>query len=401
MITLIVYSAILLLISHISSNQNIFSPATITSALWLACFTLFYYLDHNLYPITQKFILNIVVWITAIWISSLSAQSFQFKNKSKIETSDFIRDLLLLISTICFPFLFVWVNDALAVGESNNWAQNLRLAAIGKSKLGDEIYGGLSIILWQISYITELVHFNKKKLWRVLLPAIYVLSFSFFTMSKTGFLMFFSATVTVLFIKNRISTTKILAGIIIFIIGTFLLQSIRENINFEDADSQTNFITLYILSPISAFETITPCSSEHFGENVFKTIFAIKYKLGLSNIEPIDPILNFVQIPISTNTYTIMYPFYKDFGTWGVLIFGLILGSFWGYLFQKAVKGNTYCTIIFAYVSHMILMQFAGDFTFTNLTGLIKFMIISALLFLPTKKHNNQPQSENPTIDAL
>ncbi len=388
MFFLIIYTSVLLIISHIVSKQNIFSPATLTSALWLVCITLFYTLNHNLYPITQKFTQNITIWITTIWISSLSIQSFKFNKKTNLDASEFIRDIFLLISTICFPFLFFWVQDALAVGETNNWAQNLRLAAIGKSELGDDIYGGLSIIIWQITYTVELIHFNKKKFWRTILPAIYILSFSFFTMSKTGFLTFFSATVTILFLKNRISTTKICAGIFVFIIGLLILQSIRENTNFESSSSQTRFISLYLLSPISAFETLTPSSSVHPGENVFRIIFAIKYKLGLSNIEPIEPILEFVKVPMYTNTYTIMYPFYKDFGTSGVLVFGLILGTFWGYLFKKSIVGNTYCTIIFAYISHMILMQFAGDFTFTNLTGLIKFMLIAALLFLPTKKLN-------------
>ena len=296
-----------------------------------------------------------------------------------------VRNIFLLISTVCYPFLFVWVKQALAVGEYDNWALNLRMAAIGKSALGEEIYGGLNIILWQITYTVELIYFTPKKWWRTTLAAIFVLSFGFFTMSKTIFFSFIFMTLCILLFNKKIHIRHIAIGIVLLLAVMVALQSIRHKDSVSSEDQKEDFLVLYALSSMSAFDTLEPCSSEHWGENVFRIYYAVTYKLGLSDIEPIDPILKFIYKPIATNTYTGMYPFYKDFGKTGIAIFGLILGIFYGFLFRKAQKGSKYYLIIYAYVSNMILMQYTGDVVFTGLASLVKYMILTALLFIPDK----------------
>ena len=163
------------------------------------------------------------------------------------------------------------------------------------------------------------------------------------------------------------------------------LQSIRHRNSVDTDDKKEDFLVLYALSSMSAFDTLKPGSAEHWGENVFRIYYAVTYKLGLSDIEPIDPILKFIYKPIATNTYTGMYPFYKDFGKAGVGIFGIVLGIFYGFLFRKAQKGSKYYLVIYAYVSNMILMQYTGDVVFTGLASLVKYMIIASLLFIPAK----------------
>lgn len=39
-------------------------------------------------------------------------------------------------------------------------------------------------------------------------------------------------------------------------------------------------------------------------------------------------------MPVPTNVYTVMFPYYVDFGYYGLVIFSLILGFGWGMLYN-------------------------------------------------------------------
>ena len=89
-----------------------------------------------------------------------------------------------------------------------------------------------------------------------------------------------------------------------------------------------------------------------------------------------------MNIPVETNTYTVLYPFYKDFGTSGVLFFSVIYGSVYGYLYKKTVTGNKFALIVYAMLLNYIILQFIGDFIFTNLSMEIQHLIFAILPFL-------------------
>lgn len=381
---LIILCIVLFAGGYFFSRGNIFSPATITNAIWLVCLSLFLLLNHDLPPLSGKFCGALALWVVTQFFGTMCSQSMKFK-PSTLKINDDMRDLFLLVSVLCYPILLLWTHKALAAGHSGNWALDLRLAAIGKSSLGDEAYGSLYFILWQVTYLAELVHFDKRRWWRTALPAFFVLSFGFLTMAKAVFLTFLVMSLCVLFFKKKISFLHIGIGIGVLLVTIILLQNARYD-NVKDDDDKNDFIVLYALSSMSAFDSaVQPCSSTHTGENIFRLYYAVTNRLGLSDIEPIDPILKFIKKPIVTNTYTGMYPFYKDFGMAGIGIFGLILGALYGYVFRRAQYDNPLALIIYAYMSCMILMQYVADIFFTNLAGTIKFILLASLLFIPWK----------------
>lgn len=133
---------------------------------------------------------------------------------------------------------------------------------------------------------------------------------------------------------------------------------------------------------MSAFDTLTPMSSEHFGENVFRLVYAIGNHFGIISTPPIEVLLPFIKKPIETNTYTTMYPFFKDFGYIGIAVFSSFLGFFYGMVFKKAQQKDAVAIIMYAYFIYMILMQYAEDIFFTGLAGTIKTSLIVLLPFL-------------------
>src|SRR5574344_1012448 len=139
-----------------------------------------------------------------------------------------------------------------------------------------------------------------------------VFGFSFACMSNIMILNFVVMNLFVLYIKKIVTTKHILIVLCVLFIGLITLQGLRHAIKMDETGIE-NTLTTYFLSSMSAFGTVEPNTSAHYAENSFRLIYAVKYKLGLSTIEPVDTLLPWISKPIPTNTYTTLYPFYKDF----------------------------------------------------------------------------------------
>jgi oligosaccharide repeat unit polymerase len=312
-------------------------------------------------------------------------QSCKFKQGINLDPSKLIRDIYLLLSILSYPSFLIWVYSAITSNVTDNWALNLRIAALGQLPgVSTEVYGGVHILLWQVSFLLELVYFNKKKWYRVILPGLFYLSFGIFTMSKAVLLNLFMITIIILYVKKIVRLKHLLIGLCVLFFVFFSLQTIRHG-NNASTNSKDSFMVLYLLSSMSAFDTVEPMSSTHFGENVFRLFYAAFHSFGLTSIEPINPILDFIKKPIETNTYTGMYPFFKDFGYWGVGVFALLYGLFYGWLFKKLQYGSSFYIILFSYFSALLVMQYVAEMIFTNLAGHIKFFIILYIPFLFSK----------------
>lgn len=91
-----------------------------------------------------------------------------------------------------------------------------------------------------------------------------------------------------------------------------------------------------------------------------------------------------VNVPVLTNVYTVMFPYYVDFGYWGIFIFSLILGSGWGVLYNEMKRGipflqsYTLCLFIHLYCNFCRLYS-------KFLSMVIQINIFCAILLLHYK----------------
>jgi oligosaccharide repeat unit polymerase len=258
---------------------------------------------------------------------------------------------------------------------------DLRLASTGSTKEFKEVYGGWQIIIWQMTYLIELYYYSRYNRNKVIFLAVLILSFGFFTMSKAVFLDFIVKTFTVVFFRRKIKTIHFLYAILGLFMVFLVIQSARSNSKVKTVD-QKNLVVGYALGNLTAFETLSPESSEYFGQNVFRIYYAITEKVGLSDRKPIDTFLPFVSKPVLTNTYTAMYPFYKDFGNFGIALFALLYGLLFGWTFKKAQLGSSLFILIFSCFTVAIVMQYAADVIITNLSAYIKQIAILTIPFM-------------------
>lgn len=366
---------IFIYVGLLSSKNNVFSPCIITSVIWLLCFVLYLILPHKLPELSYSFYIAISCWIVGICTTSLIIENSKIKCSSYNEAAKLIRDIYLVISILAYPSLIIYATNVIELGDTGNWAKDLRLAALGQSQHFKEVYGGIHVTIWQVTFLLELYFFSKKKWYRLLLVSICCLSFSFVTMSKWNLLNLFFMMVCVLYFKRIVLLKHILLGLGVFLALSIVLQTLRHK-SYGGED----FFVLYLVGNMSAFDTLTPASAEHWGESSFRMFYAVFYKMGLSDIEPIDPILPWIKKPLETNTYTGMYPYYKDFGVGGILAFSILLGFIYGWFYRKAKSLSVYSILAYSYFVTIIISQYVGDMFMTNLMGHIKFL---CLLYIP------------------
>ena len=294
--------------------------------------------------------------------------------------------MYLIVTVLTLPAFAVFIAHNMEAAQGDHWALNLRTAATGGSEDDAEVYGGLNVIVWQVTYMLELFCLSRKSWWRITIPALALLAFAFFTMSKWGFLSFFFSTISVLYFKRKIGLRHILIGIVV-LFGLFvIIQSLRYAVSTRQLD-KSNFVVLYLLSSMSAFDTLLPASSLHWGENTFRAFYSLCNQLGLSPIKPPTGILPFIEKPIETNTYTCMYPFFKDFGYWGVALFATIMGALSGFIFKRAQRGSGFYILLYAVCVNCLIMQYANEMLMTSLFAYIKEWLLLLLPFIATKYH--------------
>ncbi len=383
MIFVFIFCLLLAIISLITSKNNIFSPGVITSAVWLVILGLFWFLNHNLpYP-GKKFLTAISLWVFVFSFGALLMQSVKFK-VTDLKPSQFVRDIFFFASIVSYPFFLLYVRDAFLFGETGNWALDLRYASLGKTSHFKAPYGGWHVLIWNVAYLIEFFYYSKKNRIRVFILAFILLSFGFFTMSKIIFLDLLIKSLCISFFQKKITLKPIFVSVTSILLVFMIIQSARTGLNTKSIE-KNDLLVQYILGNPLAFETLQPHSSTHWGENVFRIFYLIGEKTGLSTIKSINPILPFVHKPVPTNTYTILYPFFKDFGYWGIGIFALLLGLPLGWIFKKAQQGSEFFIILYTLFVSAIVIQYGGEMFFTQLPSYMKQILLLLLPFLAIK----------------
>lgn len=368
----------LLGLSYFTSGKNIFSPGVLTTAVFSFCLLSFALLPHPLPDLHRQCLLGIGLWGSCFTLSALFMQSFHY-TPVQATCSVAVRDVYFWISLLCIPLLMRFAHLAITTGTSGSIAYNLRDAAINGLNGSKKPYSPFYYGLWVATYLLYLKDISKDKWFRAVVAGLLVLAFGIVTMSKTLILNFGIMTLFVLFWRKKISTKHILIGLAVLIVFLVFIQVIRYSLTVDE-ENMSSMFELYILRNFNAFDTLKPCSAEHFGEHVFRLYYAVTYKLGLSSVEPISPILPWVYTPVITNTYTVLYPFFLDFGYTGIGIFAILLGSGMGWIYARHREGSEVFTLLYAYFCVLLVTQYNGEAFFTNLAGHIKFLI---LLLIP------------------
>jgi oligosaccharide repeat unit polymerase len=232
----------------------------------------------------------------------------------------------------------------------------------------------------------ELQVMSRDNIGRVVLLFLINLFYAFISMGKMNFMILFIATAIILTRNKILKLWHLAIGAVLMLFLFVGIQTIRGSYT-----TPKRFAALYLTSSLGNLNTnLQPESSEHFGENTFRLFYAVNSALDANSPKPIDPILEFKRVKVGefvfgSNTYTTLYPFYKDFGKTGVMVFACVLGLLFGYLFKTAEDGSNFSMVLYSLLSGTIVMQFIGDTFFTVLSQNIQYLVAALLPFIISK----------------
>ena len=66
----------------------------------------------------------------------------------------------------------------------------------------------------------------------------------------------------------------------------------------------------------------------------------------------------------------------KDFGYYGLAIFGAIYGLLFGMVYKMAKQDDPFMIMIYAFIFPCLLLQFFGEYIFANLSTYLQYAII-------------------------
>lgn len=376
-------------------SKDIFSPFVLQPGVWCVILLLYQILPHDFFPLVNDFLLSLVVWNIGFLLSAyLSFYYTPSSSRRAVEATPnkLVIQSYFILSLITMPIvigIIIWIAY---VEDPVNMFRYLRVMNTGVDENIEAPDLGVLYYLVSMTYVLLffVLLYGRGK-WVIVLVLLLNLLFAFVTMAKTVFLSVLLPTLYIAYLNKKIKLKHICYGLGGFFIFSLVLQSLRGASSQDDVQmvNITSFLSLYLLSSLPAFDYyVQPCESYGWGGHVFRLFYAIGHTLG-SDIVPEDTILPFVSVPQFTNTYTVLYPFYIDFGICGIVFFSLLYGVAYGFLYKKTMTGGKMAQVLYAISLCFLILEFIGEFVFTNLSQEIQHVFFVVLPFLCNRKKQN------------
>lgn len=363
---------------------DFFSPWSLTIFTWTADIIL-YFIQGDMYPIGSRFIGCFSVWIGTLipasllsyWLTQESSRSREVDYRQPISTPSLLFHTLCVISGLLTLIYALRLWSIVSQFDLANILYNLRTYIIEDNSVTGLLnhVQGLNFAL----FVVGLWMYPKISKWLLFYIIVVNLIFEIFRMEKSGILIMILGTIFMLYERQKMKIRSILitfAGIIVLF---FFFNLAKEDVESEAESTFLDFFGMYVTSPMVAFEHLYPDLSGNFGENTFCIIYPYLNMLGM-NLEYMDRLQEFVWVPIPTNVYTIMQPFYNDFGILGIGFFGIIYGVIFGVAYRRFRAGDPVYICIYTYLVEVIIIQFYNDNLLQNIVLFLEFCFFVYIL---------------------
>ena len=374
--------------SWVFARRRWYAPAVLLTGVWLLAMIAYMLLDGGKHPLREDTIHAIIVWVTAFSVTTWCVQSFYWKPLLKDITPSLpIRDIYFYFTLATLPIM-IWMVMTIVRTTGGNPFSALRDANVRENDQGIRTTA-FFVVFWMVSYIMELRVASKDNRWRIALLFLVNLFYAVISLGKMNMMILFLSTAIILSERHIVKLKHLLIAVPLLLVLMLGLQYARGSLkSFDKLDS---FVAMYVGTSIGNLNTnVKPMSAEQPGENTFRLYYAVKRAVDGGETKVVDPILKFEPVQIGkvwygSNTYTALYPFYKDFGIAGVWVFSIFLGLLFGLLFKLAEDGSECALVLYAILAGCIPMQILGDTFFTVLSQNIQYLIAVLIPFVLSK----------------
>ena len=357
--------------------------------LFFAILLLFAYQfsDHGLYPLSDKFFWAVLLWVMGFSVASLWHSKRRIFSYPPLYTRSFkvpfLRKVINLFIIINIIGIFAFYNLSGGIAyhalvEFTTGAEEL--------PMGIRILQFLQVVSTTL-YAILILYGKQIEVSRegTFLFVITIFVWAGIAANKTGLFQLIAISLVAAYYHNKLSLMKILFVVALMSVVFYGLQSMRaESVGGKKVKMEDMVLT-YVLSPMPAFDMVLNDEKQFTPGQTWRFFSAIANKFGMG--EKYDQgESGWVNVPVLTNVYTVMCPYYVDFGYWGIFIFSLILGGGWGILYNEMKRGTPLFTVLYAMLFHTLILQFFADYIVNYLSMIIQINIFVAILLLHFKK---------------
>lgn len=362
---------------------DVFSPWMITILVWSGMAFLHATSGELLYPLTDLFYNSIALWVPILVITSFVTYNLMEHKKVPMPTSGIkinkpIFNFLFIISIIICPLYIYKVWQIVSMFDSEDLFNNIRILAVYGEGMGFLNY---TIVISQSLLLVALWRYPKLELWKLCLIIAFCIINSIALMEKGGIFLVLLCSLYVFFKRGVI---KIRSIVLIGLFSIFLFYGfnlIRSGSLTDPSEEETliDFIAMYIMSPPVAYCTVMRDTGTQFGTNTLEVLYLLLSRWGLGDFEVHSKVQEFVFVPISTNVYTIMQPFFRDFGYAGVAFFAWLYGLISGVLYRLSNNGNVFAICLYTYMVEVLVLQFYQENIFLSLVFVLQIIFFTFL----------------------
>lgn len=368
-------------------RSSLYSPLVISAWVWLVVFIAGVIFQERFYPIKESAFIAWLIWfmVTSLIFFLLcpsSAKRAWTETEIRRIPVDYTLPLLVLTFLLCYS---IWV-----VGSTGpeHFFLNLRMVATDKIE-GTATLGLLKRIYPLILALFLFEHVYERRENRHLRFLLWclMLLYAMVMMSKLSILIPAVSWAIIRGIKGELKISRIVVLSTVVFASMISLHFARAAVS--DASTIIDILAGYIYSPIVALGYMNVDKSLPFGAYVFRFFYAVANHLGIIAAQPVKVVTPWVEIPEPTNAYTVMQPFYHDFGLFGVLFGAVLYGLFFSCLYWLSVKGSRFGLVLFSGYSIVLVAQFITDQLIMIFSGNLQFLIYIFVVFLASKRVNH------------
>lgn len=369
-------SLVFLLMSFVGYvlDKKILNPLFITPFLWGGLLFLFEVLPHSLYALQEQFLWAICIWVFSFFVGGLLCFRMKIGGQLNLYNSKIFTIYYYIVLIFAPLALITLILEAIKVGPEYFFLR-LRLINTGLDEDDTFSLGVLGYVFNFANVVCLLFTFYYERISKYRYYIVLLLAFllGIITLARTSLVVLTIGIFVILYFKNVLRKKHymyFLGGLVLFMIIITLMRSSHETESLNVSDT----LAIYLFAGMPAFDTLEYFPNEDFGAYTLRFFYAVGNAFG-GNYEVKKTILEYVYIPNPTNVYTVMQPFFQDFGYLGILVFGFFYGLIYFFLYRNSTKGSAIFIILYALILPSLLLQFFGEYIFQNLSSFIQYTI--------------------------
>lgn len=387
---LFLFVLLLLIYSYV---KDFFHPAVVTLSLWCVLLLVYNVADHELYDLSNRFYLALLLWILPFCLSLIIICKFDFLFAHFLQKKhNYFVDLLYPIMAISLIIAIYGLYTKGLYYNGDNFFNGIRAAGVASLNGEEEtfelpFYIRIPSTIASYALIVFLAMYDdkKKKIYYIIFAILLVLFFVFRSNKSVIAQLVFSLLV-VHFLGRKFFFKNLLiyvAGFILLMLAAHLLRS-NDSSEFDIV----KFVSVYLLSPLPAFDNILNNNYNYIssfnGEYTFRFFIPYLQLLGFDvdvNLDSFN-LHNWTYTPLPVNVYTIMFNFYVDYGFVGIFCFSTFLGTFFGVLYKYAKCNYQIFRVLYANFFYILVFQFFSDNFFTFMGAVLSTILFTLFIYL-------------------